>query len=110
MFCLSELEKLMVEYGVVIRAIPHEYVSRIEVRHKDKYPDGVVYYDEKAKRDMLRVTIKNSKGGKFLITTMHTQGNVLNWWQLERESKQVVFYDSLTDAIEALLAHKGVEY
>jgi len=91
------LEKVMVEHGIVIRAIPYEHSGTLEVRHKDKYPNGIVCYDEKHGRNMLKITEKNSKGGKFIITTAGWQGTYINW------GKPVIFYDTLEQAINSIV-------
>jgi hypothetical protein len=94
---MDSLEKMMIKHGVVIRAIPYERVSVMEARHKDKFPEGVVYYNEAYKRNMLKVTIKNNKGGKFVITTCKDQGAVINNW-----GKPVIFYDNIEQALGSL--------
>lgn len=102
---LKGLEKLMVEYGLVIRAIPFGHQFRVETRHKDKYPDGIEYYDESCKRNMLRVTEKNSQGGKFVITVEPTQGSTINYWgkpNRKYKKEPVVFYDSIEQAVLAV--------
>lgn len=95
---LETLGKLMIEHGLVIRAIPLETVSTYEAYHKDKIPGGVVRYMEEYKREMLQVTKKNSQGGKFVITRMADQGTILNNW-----GKPVVFYDTIEQAVTAFL-------
>lgn len=95
---LKELERLMIEHGLVIRAIPCETTRILEAYHKDNYPDGVVYYDERFKRDMLKVTKKNSQGGKFIITQKPTQDTIINYW-----GKPVVFYDSIEEAVNSIV-------
>ena len=101
--CIADLDKLMIEHGLVIRGIPHFSMHKVEVRHKEKYlskPEKYVevevYFDEVCKRDMLRVKEKLSKGGKFIITQCKDQlASIPSWgW-----GKPVVFYDSIADAI-----------
>ncbi|TPG68597.1 hypothetical protein EEL31_08745 [Brevibacillus laterosporus] len=101
---LEELAKLMIEHGLVIRAIPHETTSNCEARHKDSYPDGVVYYDEYLKRDMLRVTRQNSQGGKFIIAKKGNQDSTVNGWEWNQLTrKKVAFYDTIEEAIESFI-------
>ncbi|PLS19313.1 hypothetical protein CVD28_02555 [Bacillus sp. M6-12] len=95
---LEVLGRLMIEHGLVIRAIPMEETSVYEVYHKDKYPDGVVYYDERRKREMIRVTKKLSKGGKFIITKVNGQGTIVNNW-----GKPVIFYDTIEEAVKSII-------
>jgi len=94
---MDSLEKIMIGHGVVIRAIPYERVSVMEVRHQNKYPEGVVYYDETYGRNMLKVTTKNTQGGKFVITTCKDQGAVIRNW-----GKPVIFYDGIEQALDSL--------
>ena len=106
--CISDLSKLMVEYGLVIRGIPHFHEYKVEVRHKErylskpeKYVEVNVYFDEVCKREMLRVKEKLSKGGKFIITQCKDQfAAIPNWgW-----GKPVVFYDSVIDAVANIVS------
>lgn len=66
--------------------------------HKDKYPNAVVFYDEIRKCDMIKVTEKNYKGGKFVITKESGQGTVINSW-----GKPVIFYDTIEEAVQSFL-------
>jgi len=94
---MCAFENFMIKHGAIIRAIPYERTSILEVRHKDKFPDGTLYYDETFGRDMLKITRKNSQGGKFIITTCTDQGEVIRNW-----GKPVIFYDSIEQAIASL--------
>jgi len=94
---MDALEKIMIKHGVVIRAIPYERVSVIEVRHQDRFPNGIIYYDEAYGRNMLKVIKRNSQGGKFVITTCKDQGAVIRDW-----GKPVIFYDSIEQALGSL--------
>lgn len=95
---LEDLAKLMIEYGLVIRAIPYEKTSIFEVQHQDDYPSSTVYYDDNYKREMIRVTEKNPKGGKFIITKTSGQGTMVNFW-----GKPVIFYDTIEEAVQSFL-------
>lgn len=103
---IEKLEKLMVEHGIVIRAIPYEHVDVLEISHKDKHPGCEVYFDEICNREMIKVTKKNSKGGKFIVTTEATQGTkILGWGKKSREwgkKNPVGFYDTIEEAIASL--------
>jgi hypothetical protein len=94
---LEELAKLMIEHGLVIRAIPYEKTSIYEAYHKDEYPDGIVCYMESFKRDMLQVTTKNSQGGKFIIEKVSGQDSIIRW------GKGTVFYDTIEEAVESFI-------
>lgn len=65
---INELERLMIDEGLVIRAIPLKIREIYEVRHKDKYPDGRIEYLAEYKRKMLIVEREPENAGKFLIT------------------------------------------
>ena len=94
---MDSLEKIMIKHGIVIRAIPYESTSVVEAYHKDKFPDGIIYYDEAFGRNMLKVTKKNTQGGTFVITTCKDQSAVIRNW-----GKPVIFYDSIEQAIGSL--------
>lgn len=107
---IKDLEYLMVEHGLIIRAIPLEQHFKVEVRHKDKYPDGIEYYDEHCKRKMLKVIEKNRQGGKYVITAEQTQGKLINYWGNPRKKftgEPVVFYDSIEQAVESFIKALG---
>lgn len=63
-----ELEKIMVKYGITIRAIPHYDRSTIDVLHKIQYPNAIEYFDPRFNRNMLRTKKENHHAGKFMIT------------------------------------------
>jgi len=92
---VSELQKIMIDNGVAIRAIPREVVSICETRHKDKFPDGQVYYDEVAKRDMLRVIRIPQFAGKFIIVKGCGMGENVRF-------SKPRFFDSIDEAVKAL--------
>lgn len=96
---IEELGRLMIEHGLVIRAIPLETTSTYEIHHRDSYPDAEVFYSEARKCEMIRVTKKNSQGGKFLISQKNDQGTIVNYW-----GKPVVFYDSIEQAVKSVLS------
>lgn len=103
---IEELGRLMIEHGLVIRAIPYETTSVYEIRHKDKYPDAVVFYSEARKCDMIRVTKKLSQGGKFIITQVLDQGTIINYWGKPGnwgKKVPVVFYDTIEQAVNSMI-------
>lgn len=65
---MIELQNIMMEHGLVIRAIPKIETMVMETRHIDKYPDGEIKFLEDYKREMLVVEKELSLGGKFIIT------------------------------------------
>lgn len=96
-----ELSQLMLEHGLVIRAIPYEKISICALRHKDRYPDAIVFYDDIRKCEMIKVIEKNANGGKFVITKEGGQSSTIVW------RKPVVFYDTIEEALKSLSNVKG---
>lgn len=94
---MQELERLMVEYGIVIRAIPHYHTSTIDVRHKGQYPEEVEYFDPRFNRNMLKIKEANHHGGKFIITKMTFTGVTVPFYDQK-------YYDSIEEAVTALLS------
>lgn len=94
---IQELEKIMIEHGVIIRAITPYHISVYEVRHKDKYPNAEEYYDERFKRNMIRVKTEHSNdvAGKFIIETMEDTSSTVKFYK-------PVFYNSIEEAIQSL--------
>lgn len=64
---IKDLQNLMVEYGLVIRAIPPTARIVVELRHKDKYPNGHAQYLEAFKREMWVEEIENIHAGQFAV-------------------------------------------
>ena len=82
----------MIELGLCIRAIPRTHTFVCEVRHKFRHPDGVVYYDEHRKRDMLLVVHQNDYGGKFMISQAAPGVRFNNR----------LYFDSIEDALNSM--------
>lgn len=98
---LDELTKLMIEHGLVIRAIPYETTSTYETRHITSHPEAVIYFDERLKRDMLRVTKKNSQGGKFIIAIKRNQDSIISGWDWKKSNQnKVMFFNSIEEAVK----------
>lgn len=64
---IEELEELMINRGLVIRAIPKEITHIYEVHYAKRYPNGTVKYMEEYKREMLLVTEVPENAGKFVM-------------------------------------------
>lgn len=94
---MQELEKVMVEYGIVIRAIPYYHTSTFEVRHKEKYPDAVEYFDPRFNRNMLNLKEANHHGGKFIITKQPDTVQKVSFYKPR-------YFDSVEDAVNAFLS------
>ena len=95
---IQELEKIMIEHGVIIRAITPFHISIYEVRHKDKYSNAEEYYDKQLKRNMIRVKTEHSNkvARKFIIETMADTSSTVKFYK-------PIFYNSIEDAIQSLL-------
>lgn len=93
---MQELEKIMVEYGIVIRAIPHYNTRTVEVLHKDIYPDAVEYFDPIFNRKMLKITNINHHGGKFIITRKTDTAQKVSFYK-------PIYFDSVEDAMNEFL-------
>jgi len=100
---IADLEKLMVEHGLVIRAIPLVETACVEAYNKEVierqgYEAVTISYEEVYKREMARGKKPLSRGGKFIITQCKNQGTVINSW-----GNPVVFYDSIMQAVAAVV-------
>ena len=90
---LKTLENIMVSRGISIRAIPLVINETLEVCHRDKYPDGVVCYDERFKRDMLKIKMVPKNAGKFIVEQKCGTGSLIRFMP-----------DKYYDSIEELVA------
>ena len=93
---MQKLEKIMVKYGIVIHAIPFYHTSIYEVQHKDRYPEGVEYFDTRFNRNMLRVKTANHHGGKFIITKQTDTAQMVSFYKVK-------YFDSIEEAIDSFL-------
>lgn len=93
---IEELERIMVEHGATIRAIPKVIVGVYEKRHIDKYPDGRIEYFDSFKREMLVTESAPKNAGKFLLKSKCGTGCMV---EFERK-----FYDSIEQAVADLQA------
>ena len=89
---IRELEKLMVDGAVTIRAIPKEVVGIYELRHRDQFPNAEVFFDVVAGREMLRDVTIPKNAGKFIILKKCGMGSIVRF-------DKPVFYDSIEEAI-----------
>ena len=98
---LQELEQVMIEYGIAIKAIPNKMKSVYEKSHINEYPNGYIKYLEEYKREMLIVEYEPKNAGKFVI--VDNTGTSSSVWFVND------FYDSIEDAVESLLKNKEVK-
>lgn len=64
---LDILQKIMIEKGLSIRAIPMANRIVVELRHKDDFPNGHVQYLEEFKREMWVEERQNPHRGQFVV-------------------------------------------
>ena len=64
---LEKIERLMIKYGVSIRAIPEVSEMIVETRHMDQYPNGKIIFLQEFGREMLIVQKHHKFGGKFVM-------------------------------------------
>lgn len=93
---IEELERIMVEHGATIRAIPKVIVGVYDKRHIDKYPDGRIEYLDSFKREMLITESVPKNAGKFLLKS---KCGTMSMVQFEGK-----FYDSIEQAVADLQA------
>lgn len=95
---IQELEKIMVEYGVVLRPIPKIVRSVYEKKYATTTPDGVVKYMEKYKREMLVVERVPENAGKFIFECQKNTNRIVHF-----HGKK--YFDSIEEAIQYLLSN-----
>ncbi len=95
---IEELEKIMVEHGVVLRAIPKVVVGVYEKKHIERYPNAVVKYVEGFKREMLFVERVPQNAGKFIFELAKTD-SMVRFCPKE-------YFVSIEEAVGALLKTK----
>lgn len=92
---LKELEKIMIEYGVVIRAIPMTVREVYAKEHIKKYPNGEIKYLPEYKKEMLVVIRVPQSAGKFVIeSAKHTMTQI--------QFRGIEYFDTIEDAIKSL--------
>ena len=96
MMTLVELEKILIEHGVALRAIPAEMYEVYEKAHAEKFPDGQIIYLDEFKRKMLVRKRTPQNAGKFVFEYNCGTGCMV------RFSGQQ-YYDSIEEAIGSLL-------
>lgn len=94
MMTIEELEKLMQEHGLVIRAIPKKVRMVCHPADQNNYPDGRVRYLEEYGRPMLVRESVPENAGKFLIESARTTDPSIHF--------QGTCFDTLEDALNAV--------
>ena len=90
---IETMQKIMIEKGITIRAIPMEVISFWTAQEKDMGRDGV-FFD--GKRYLEKKVKYPENGGKFII-----QSNCGNDSQVR--FIKPVYYDTIEEAINSLL-------
>ena len=91
---IKELEKIMTENGLVIRAIPQKTYSVFEPQHINKYPNGIIKRIHG--REMLVVEETPKHAGKFMI--QRERNCTCSVWFLSDE-----YFDTIEQAVENFL-------
>ena len=92
---IAELEKIMQERGVVLRAIPNKVREVYEASHQDQFPDGRLEYLENYGRVMLVREYAPQHAGQFLIESVKSTSATV-WFQPR-------FYPHIEDAVKDLV-------
>ena len=103
-FTIENLQELMIKHGAIIRAIPEHEINLLEPRYKDEYPDAEIVYDERYKRNFIRVETKLSLGKKFIIGIKHNQDSKI-WddnWIRDPKTKKLLSFDDLEEVYNYL--------
>lgn len=93
--------------GIIIRKIPQFTVSTYSYIEQNmvllKNPKAEVFFSEKYKRDMIRITEKNTQGGKFIITFAMNQMS-----QVRFDIKKCGLGETIIDAYNNYLYKNGL--
>lgn len=94
-----ELEKIMKEKGLVIRAIPNEVKCIYDKYHIKDFPEGKLEYIEQFGRMMCVVMQAPKNAGKFMVeSAMHT------YYDVKFNHSQ--YFDTIQDAINYIMGGK----
>ena len=96
---ILELEKIMKEKGLVIRAIPNEVKCIYDSYHIKDFPEGKLEYISQFDREMCVVMQKPKNAGKFMIeSAKHTYMDV--------KFNNTEYFDTIQDAINYIMGGK----
>ncbi len=96
MMTVEELQQIMIEKGVVIRAIPMKIRGIYEKEKINKYPNGTIQYLPEFKREMLVCESVPQNAGKFIIE--QNQGSLSTVKFCGKE-----YFDTIEDAVKSLV-------
>lgn len=89
---LKQLQNIMIDNALSIRAIPKTVRDVVELRHKDKYPGGHVEYIDSFKREMWVYERCPRHGGQFVVENNCGTGSMIRF-----SGKR--YYNSLEEVI-----------
>lgn len=94
---IQELEKIMIENGITIRAIPKEIVSYWYIQDKG-IPNckNEIGYNKRG-RALKKIVNIPKNGGKFIIKSNCDNGDIISFRGLELE-----YFDSIEHAIKSI--------
>lgn len=94
---VETIQKIMVDYGVVIRAIPMVERFVLEVCHKDQYPEGkVVMMGKPFNREMLVFEKPLHHAGKFIVAFANNTMSTVRF-----DGKH--YFDTIDDVIDYVI-------
>lgn len=94
---IEELEKIMIKYGIVVRAIPRYEYGTIDTQHKSQYPESIEYFDPRFNRNMLRIKKENHYAGKFMIVKNIDTCAIVPFYKPK-------YFDSIEEAIKWIVS------
>jgi hypothetical protein len=103
---IQELEKIMIEKGISIRAIPEKIINHWTIQDKD-IPNckNKIIYNENGKPFEEKITIPKN-GGKFMIVEncdTYQMVNFAKWNKDFTRAKQNLYFDSIEEAVNSLI-------
>jgi hypothetical protein len=101
---IEELEKIMVEKGISIRAIPLKIVEHWTIRDKDipNCENEIVYIKGKAFEEKIKIP---EHGGKFMIVENCNTYQMVNFKKWNKDftgPEKNLYFDSIEDAIKSI--------
>lgn len=93
---IIELEKIMQEKGLVIRAIPNEIKCIYDSYHIKDFPEGKLEYVSQFNREMCIVMQKPKHAGKFMVERA-------NHAYMDVKFNNSEYFDTIQDAINYII-------
>ena len=103
---IQELEKIMIEKGISIRAIPEKIITHWTIQDKD-IPNckNKIIYNENGKPFEEKITIPKN-GGKFMIVENCGSSQMVNFKKWNRDftgPEKNLYFNSIDEAIKSIL-------